>query len=68
MGLLPITRRCLGMCNEWWMRRRGEQAEEARRMWDEFERTRPVSEPQVSEDEPEVRLDEREEQPAAAER
>jgi hypothetical protein len=53
------------MCHEWWMRR---QADEARRMWDEFERTRPVREPEPPEREPEVRLQERDEEPAAVER
>jgi len=66
-GVLPIARRCLGMCEDWLMWRRGREAEEARRVWDEFERTRPVSEPEHV-DEPEVTLEEREGTPTAAER
>jgi hypothetical protein len=56
------------MCHEWWIRRQAEQAEEAPRIWDEFERTRPLSEPRASESEPEVTLEEREQEPAAVER
>jgi hypothetical protein len=52
------------MCEEWWMWRRRQEADEARRLWDEFERTRPVNEPERS-DEREVTLEEREETPAA---
>lgn len=48
----------LAMCEEWWFRRRAEEAEASRRMWDEFERTRPLSDPDVTEDgEPEVMLE-----------
>jgi hypothetical protein len=53
------------MCEEWSMWRRRREAEEARRMWDEFERTPPVSQPEHV-DEPEVTLEERK-APAAAE-
>ncbi|MBV9192891.1 MAG: hypothetical protein JO168_02020 [Solirubrobacterales bacterium] len=46
------------MCHEWWVqRRRTEEAEASRRMWDEFERTRPLSAPEVTEEEPEVTLE-----------
>jgi hypothetical protein len=33
------------MCYERWLRRRGE-AEESERMWDDFERTRPLADEQ----------------------
>ena len=55
------------MCEDRLMWRRGREAEEARRVWDEFERTRPVSEPEHV-DEPEVTLEKREGTPTAAER
>ena len=42
------------MCEEWWFRRRAEEAEASRRMWEEFERTRPLSDPEVTEEEPPV--------------
>lgn len=45
------------MCHEWWLRRRWEEREESRRMWDEFEHTRPLSDPEVTEAEPEVTLE-----------
>jgi hypothetical protein len=54
------------MCEEWWMWRRRLEAEEGRRLWDEFERTRPVGEPERT-DEREVTLEEREATPTAAE-
>jgi hypothetical protein len=66
MGLLPIDRRCLGMCEEWWMWRHRREAEEARCLWDEFERTRPVGEPERI-DEREVTREEREATATAAE-
>jgi hypothetical protein len=47
------------MCEEWWMWHRRREAEEARRLWDDFERTRPVGEPERM-DEREVTLEERE--------
>jgi hypothetical protein len=53
------------MCEEWWMWRRRREAEEAYRLWDEFERTRPASEPERT-DEREVTLEKREETPTAA--
>jgi hypothetical protein len=48
----------LAVCHEWWFKRRAEEAEASRRIWDEFERTRPLSDPGVTEEEPEVILDE----------
>jgi hypothetical protein len=67
MGLLPIVRRCLTMCEGWWMWRRGRrEAEEDRWLWDEFERTPPVTEPERP-DERVVTLEEREATPTAAE-
>jgi hypothetical protein len=56
------------MCNEWWMRRRDDDAEENRRLWAEFERMRPVPEPDVTVKEPEVTLEERARTPTPAER
>ena len=53
------------MCHErWW--RRFEEKEASRRMLDEFERTQPLSEPEVTKEEPEVTLEQREETPVAA--
>ncbi|MBV9799991.1 MAG: hypothetical protein JO039_18235 [Solirubrobacterales bacterium] len=42
------------MCDEWWYQRRAEEREASRRLWEEFERTRPLSDRDVSEEEPEV--------------
>jgi hypothetical protein len=67
MNPLRTARRYLGMCLEWWMWSRYREAEEGGRLWDEFERTRPVSEPERP-DEREVTLEECERTPSAAER
>lgn len=49
------------MCHERWLfKRRSKDEEASRRMWDEFERTRPLSDPDVTEEEPEVTLEESE--------
>jgi hypothetical protein len=45
------------MCHEWWLQRRSEEREASHRMWDEFERTRPLSDPEVTEEEPDVTLE-----------
>lgn len=45
------------MCDEWWFQRRAEEREASRRLWEEFERTRPLSDREVTEEEPEVTLD-----------
>jgi hypothetical protein len=65
MDLLPIARRCVSMCEEWWMWRYRRDAEDARRVWEEFERTPPVSEPERP-SEREVTLEARQETPAPA--
>ena len=46
------------MCHESWFHRRDEEREASRRMWEEFERTRPLSDPQLPEEEREVILEE----------
>jgi hypothetical protein len=43
------------MCEEWWFKRRVEEAEASRRMWDEFERTRPVSDLEVTDEESDLK-------------
>lgn len=55
------------MCHERWLRRRSEEREASRRMWDEFEQTQPLSDTDVTEKEPEVTLEKRETAPLAAE-
>ena len=46
------------MCHERWLfKRRAKDEEASRRMWDEFERTRPLSDREVTEQEPEVTLE-----------
>ena len=48
------------MCHEsWWWRRRYEEREASHELWDEFEQTRPLSDPEPSEEETEVRLERR---------
>jgi hypothetical protein len=56
------------MCHEWlWRRFRGER-EADRELWDEFERTRPLSDPEPANEEHEVRLEHPGEEPLVAER
>jgi hypothetical protein len=55
------------MCHEWWLRRRSEEREASRRLWDEFEHTRPLSDPEVTKEEAEVTLEKREPMPLPAE-
>jgi len=42
------------MCREWWLRRRVDESEENCRLWDEFERVRPVTEPDMTVEDPQV--------------
>ncbi len=51
------------MCHEWWLRRQFEAREESRRMWDEFERTTPLSDPKVADEDVEVTLEHEEAAP-----
>ena len=55
------------MCHDRWLRRRYEEREASRQMWDEFEHTTPLSEPEAPEQEPEVTLEEREPTPLGTE-
>ena len=54
------------MCHEWYWRHKLEEREASRRMWDEFERTQPLSEPEVPEEAPEVTLEQDQSTPVAA--
>ena len=36
------------MCHDWWLKRRFEEGEASRELWDEFERTRPLNEPECT--------------------
>ncbi len=56
------------MCHDWWERRRWEEREASRELWNEFSQTRPVSDPEVTEEKPVVTLEERQEASASAER
>jgi hypothetical protein len=54
------------MCHEWWLRRGSEEGEASRRLWDEFEDARPLRDPEVTEEEPEVTLETRDPMPLPA--
>ena len=56
------------MCHERWLRRRREEGEASRELWDEFERTQPLSDLEVTGEQPEVALEKQEPTPLAAER
>ncbi|MDQ6820019.1 MAG: hypothetical protein M3076_06735 [Actinomycetota bacterium] len=47
------------MCHEWWLQRRFEERDASRRLWDEFGRTRPLSDSKVTEEEAEFTLEKR---------
>ena len=53
------------MCHEWWLRRRAEEREVGRR-YGVSSGTRPLSNPEVIEEEAEVTLEKREPTPLAA--
>lgn len=56
------------MCHEsWWWRHRYEERETSRELWDEFEQTRPPSDPEPAEPETEVTLEDPESRPVATE-
>ena len=54
------------MCHERWLRRRFDEGEVSRQLWDEFEHTRPLSDARVADEQPEVTLEKREPTPVAA--
>jgi hypothetical protein len=57
------------MCHEsWWWRHRYEERAASRELWDEFEHTRPLSDPEPAEPETEVTLEHPEPRPVATER
>jgi hypothetical protein len=56
------------MCHDWWQWRMYQESEASRNLWDEFERTRPVSDPDPAEEDAEVRLGAPDTAPAGSER
>lgn len=56
------------MCHDWWQWRACEEREMSRKMWDEFERTRPLCDPEPADDEAEVTLQSPATEPAGPER
>jgi hypothetical protein len=66
--IIGVDPRRSAMCHDWWMWRRLEEREESRELWDEFERTVPLSDPALRDKETEVTLEQRESEPVAAER
>jgi hypothetical protein len=56
------------MCHESWWFRNYEEREASRELWDEFEQTRPLSDPDAADQEAEVTLERPESRPVATER
>ena len=54
------------MCHERWLRRSSEEREASRRLWDEFDQTRPLSELEATEPESQTTLEQAEPAPLAA--
>jgi hypothetical protein len=55
-------------CHESWWRREYDEREASRELWDEFERSRPLSDPDVADEEDEVGLEQPDPRPMAADR
>ena len=53
------------MCHDWWYQRKLEEREASRRLWDEFEQTRPLSDVETSDEDADVVLEKREQTPLA---
>jgi hypothetical protein len=49
MEQVPIQEEAMGMCYEHWQRRRREEDEESREIWQDFQRTTPISDPRPDE-------------------
>ena len=56
------------MCHESWWYRKYEEREASRELWDEFDQTRPLSDPDPADQEAEVTLERPEPRPVATER
>jgi hypothetical protein len=56
------------MCHERWMRRREKEAEESREIWQDFERTTPIGEPQRPDERPEPERADAPEEPVTLDR
>jgi hypothetical protein len=56
------------MCHEWLWRHPYEEREGGRELWDEFERTRPLSDTEPADEEAEITLEHSESESVAAER
>jgi hypothetical protein len=57
------------MCGESWLQRRRErEAEEARRMWEDFDRTTPIADPEPRDERPEPEHAEAREETAVTDR
>lgn len=56
------------MCHKWWWRRMYEEREASHELWDEFEQTRPLSDPEPPDEETEIKLEHSENEPLASER
>ena len=53
------------MCHEWWLRRMQDEREESRELWNEFQQTRPLSDPEPADEEAEIRLEQAKPEPVA---
>ena len=53
------------MCHEWWTHRMWKERDADQELWDEFDRTRPLSDPEPAEEETEITLEHSEPEPVA---
>jgi hypothetical protein len=56
------------MCHDWWQWRMYQEDDASRNLWDEFERTIPLSDPDRADQEAEITLGAPDSEPAGAER
>ena len=54
------------MCHEWWLRHMSDEGEASRHLWDEFDHTQPLGDPEVADEQHEVTLEKREPTPLPA--
>jgi hypothetical protein len=56
------------MCHDWWQWRMWAEREAGREVWDEFERTTPIAEPDAPGEEVEITLEQPEPETVSAKR
>jgi hypothetical protein len=53
------------MCHEWWHRRMHDERDASRELWDDFEQTRPLNDPEPGREDTEITLKHSDTEPVA---